>query len=134
HTIRAGGNLSRTTMDGNAAANKIQIIEEITYRNQPGYRLTDWDGGVFLQDGWEPIRTFRIDAGIRIDRQRLARATTAAPRLGVAWTPEKGGRTVLRGGIGSFYDHVPLAVFAFPNYPWRMNRPNRIDYQNGLAP
>lgn len=135
HSLRAGGSLSRTAMDGNAFSNSIQILtEQTSFVNQPGYRLTDWDVGVFVQDGWEPIRTIRLDAGLRIDRQRLARATVASPRLGVAWTPGKNSATVLRGGLGWFYDRIPLNVFAFPNYPWRFGRPNRIDSSATLTP
>jgi hypothetical protein len=142
HTVRAGGALTRTTLDGNAWAREVEIrsrdgglVQLLPFRNQPAYRLTDWDGGVYVQDGWEPARSVRIDAGLRVDRQRLARATVAAPRLGLAWTPgKKDAGTVVRGGLGWFYDRVPLTVFAFPNFPWQAGLPNRVNVDGGLAP
>jgi outer membrane receptor protein involved in Fe transport len=94
--------------------------------------LSDWDLGLFAQDGWEPFPTVRLDAGLRIDRQRLAGVTTVAPRIGVAWMPE--GRTVVRGGYGRFYDRIPLNVFAFPQYPYRFDVPNLLRPEDGFAP
>ncbi len=40
-----------------------------------------------------------------------------APRAGIAWTPFGNQRTVIRGGYGQFYDHIPLDVYAFSRYP-----------------
>jgi len=36
-------------------------------------------------------------------------ANNVAPRLGVAWSPGSGGRTVVRGGYGIYYDQSALA-------------------------
>ena len=141
HTIRIGGAVAATTQDGSASARPVTVAagtgEELyglTFLDQRPYRLTDYDGGVFVQDGWEPFHLLRVDAGLRIDHDRLARATTAAPRLGIAWTPEEKARTVVRGGIGWFYDKVPLNAFAFPSYPLRLSYPNLLDDRRGFAP
>src|SRR5260370_37975779 len=41
-----------------------------------------------------------------------------APRMGFGWSPSGiDKKTVVRGGAGVFYDHVPLNVFAFEQYP-----------------
>jgi len=141
HSIRAGGSLSRTALQGSGFARDVEIrglsgelLLWLPYTNHPSFALTDWDGGLFLQDGWEFARSVRLDMGLRADRQKLSKATVVAPRLGVAWTPDKEARTVLRGGYGWFFDRVPLNVFAFPNFPWRAGNPNALERAGGLTP
>ncbi len=103
HSVRIGGSLARATLDETGTARGYAFAP----RNRA---LTDWDGGVYAQDGWEPVRGIRLDAGMRVDRQRLTGFTSVAPRLGAAWSPGESARTVVRGGIGWFYDRVPLSV------------------------
>ena len=141
HALKTGAALARTTLDGSAGARDVRIVSldgqelaGLTFRNRDPYRLTNWDGGVFIQDGWEPLSTLRIDAGLRLDLDRLAHAINTAPRIGMAWTPLQGGRTVVRGGVGWFYDRVPMNVFAFPYYPERFGFPNVLIRGNSLSP
>jgi Carboxypeptidase regulatory-like domain/TonB-dependent Receptor Plug Domain len=141
HALKTGVTIARTTLDGSAMARDFRIIslagEELaglTFRNQGAYRLTNWDGGIFVQDGWEPFSTLRIDGGLRVDLDHLAHAVNAAPRIGVAWTPVEGGRTVFRGGVGWFYDRVPMNVFSFPYYPERFGFRNVLIRGDSLAP
>jgi hypothetical protein len=141
HDLRIGGNVARTVQDGSTSARSVSVVTEtgenlttLTYRNPPAYHLVNYDGGIFVQDGWSPIPVVRLDAGLRMDMDHLARATTAAPRLGVAWTPQEKARTVFRGGIGWFYDKVPLNAFAFPYYPQRLGMPNLLAGTPGFEP
>jgi len=47
----------------------------------------------------------------------LSESLRVAPRAGVAWTPFEKLGTVVRAGFGWFYDHVPLSVYSFAQYP-----------------
>ena len=135
HAFKLGASLARTTLDGSVYARPVRIVlDALWFRNQGGYRLTDWDGSIFVQDGWQPFPLLRIDAGARIDRQRLAGVATVAPRIGLAWMPAEAGRTVFRGGWGWFYDRVPLNVFAFPRYPERLALPNALAEGGAFSP
>jgi outer membrane receptor protein involved in Fe transport len=98
HSLRVGGSLTRSTLDE---------------RGPRTISPRDWETGAYIQDGWEPIRSLRLDAGVRVDRQRLTGITNVAPRVGAAWSPGESARTVVRGGFGWFYDRVPLS--ALPN-------------------
>jgi hypothetical protein len=70
--------------------------------------------GVFLQDHWTPVSRLTLDAGARVDLERLPTRldvsdTQVSPRVGVAWAPA--AKWVVRGGIGSFADRLVLAAF-----------------------
>jgi hypothetical protein len=141
HAWKLGASYGRTGLDGSAFARPVRIVSRagdelaaLAFRNQHPYRFPDWDGSLFAQDGWEPLPTIRIDAGLRIDYQRLAGVKTAAPRIGLAWMPGEVDRTVLRGGFGWFYDRVPLNVSAFPYYPERFAMPNLPAQPRGFTP
>lgn len=63
--------------------------------------------GFFLQDDWKPRRNLSLSLGVRYDRQTWPMdGNNMAPRFSVAWSPGEGGKTVLRGGSGVFYDRM----------------------------
>jgi hypothetical protein len=55
--------------------------------------------------------------GVRGEAQTLTFTKRVAPRAGFTWTPEAESKTVIRGGLGVFYNEVPLDTYAFSNYP-----------------
>jgi hypothetical protein len=72
-------------------------------------RLTLWnhESAVFIQDEVKLSGKASLGAGLRYERQRWpGDGNNIAPRLGLALSPGKGGRTVLRTGVGVFYDHI----------------------------
>ena len=71
----------------------------------------------FVQDKWELNRRVTIDAGLRFDRDQLGGRNNFAPRIGLVFLPTSSGRTVVRGGVGLFYDKIPLNIGAFGQYP-----------------
>jgi outer membrane receptor protein involved in Fe transport len=68
----------------------------------------------FVQDTWRAHDRLTLNLGVRYDTETIfarARAVdvdqdlnNVAPRLGVTWTPNANGRTVVRGGFGVYYD------------------------------
>jgi carboxypeptidase family protein/TonB-dependent receptor-like protein len=95
------------------------LAERIVFDTAPRIGASNRTYAAFVQDKWRPLANLTIDFGVRYELQRLADGQVLAPRTGFAWAPKPGGATVIRGGIGVFYDKVPLNVRSFPQYPTR---------------
>jgi hypothetical protein len=69
------------------------------------------DGSAFLTDDWRARYNVTFSYGLRYETQNnISDWANFAPRVAVAWgvdsTRTKQGSTVLRGGVGVFYDRV----------------------------
>jgi hypothetical protein len=71
----------------------------------------DWYSG-FVQDQWKATSNLTLNLGLRYDYQTLTPETKNAfgPRAGFAYDPGGDGRTVIRGGIGRFYEFHLVGV------------------------
>jgi len=74
-------------------------------------RTRQYQAGAFIQHDWRLRPAFTLNSGIRLESQsNVARGLDIAPRLGFAWGIGAGQTappTVVRGGIGVFYDRIP---------------------------
>ncbi len=72
-----------------------------------------WTNG-FVQDQWRMNDRLTLNLGLRYDYQEMTPNTKDAfgPRLGFAYDVGGAGRTVVRGGIGKFYEYhlIPIGV------------------------
>ncbi len=64
----------------------------------------------FLQDKWQLNRQLTLNLGLRYDWQDLTPTHGLAPRLGFAYDPTGSGKTVIRGGVGKFYEFHYIGV------------------------
>lgn len=63
--------------------------------------------GLFVQDELRLRSNLSIDLGLRYDWQTAFHDTNNfAPRASLAYSPDRGGRTIVRGGAGVFYDRT----------------------------
>lgn len=54
-----------------------------------------------------------LEYGVRLDRDTITHENNLAPRLAFAFNPIRDGRTVVRGGVGLFYDRINLNIATF---------------------
>ena len=72
--------------------------------------------GLYAQDEWKATRGLTVNAGVRYDLQFLRTIATdtnnVSPRMGLAWSPTRDGRTVVRASYGLYSDRLPLRALA----------------------
>jgi hypothetical protein len=126
HDVKAGADVNHTTSDLLFQANPVNVIRadgslarRITFADAPLIEAQNRETTAFVQDRWTIRQNLSVDLGLRFENQRIADPHLVVPRAGFAWSPRQDGRTVLRGGIGLFYDKVPLDIRSFAQYPSR---------------
>ncbi|MBI4461292.1 MAG: TonB-dependent receptor [Acidobacteria bacterium] len=120
HYVKLGVNLAHQRFHGEHANRPVRIergdgtlAERIEFAGSTGLERNKTEFTLFFQDKWNPHRRLTLDLGLRYDRDTLARENLVAPRFGLAYLLTDDNRTVVRGGVGLFYDKIPLNVAYF---------------------
>jgi len=123
HILQFGSVLAHSENVGDFYARPVLIqaangnlVERIDFSAAGRFDVADTEPAVFAQDHWVLNSHLAIDLGLRFEAQTVTYTTRTAPRSGFVWSPDQ-GKTLIRGGIGVFYDAVPLAMYAFNSYP-----------------
>jgi hypothetical protein len=98
---------------------KGRPIERITFTGGGHAYVTQHEVTWFAADQWTVSPRLLLDLGVRFDSDTVTSSVHAAPRVGFQLALTRSGRTMLRGGIGEFYDRVPLMIPAFQWFPER---------------
>ncbi len=123
HGFKTGINISHTSYTGADRSAPVEIVRADGTTDQ----LIEFSGAgvldreqteysAFVQDKWIINSRVVFDLGLRYDRDGIGRNNNFAPRLGFVFTPTASDRTVVRGGVGLFYDKIPLNVGSFEQY------------------
>jgi hypothetical protein len=123
HALKTGVNISRTAFNGTARSRPVTIFGGTDPRLQiiefVGAGVLDREQNefsAFVQDKWIVNSRVVFDLGLRYDRDSIGNNNNLAPRLGFAVTPTDSDRTIVRGGVGLFYDKIPLNIGSFEQY------------------
>jgi hypothetical protein len=127
HSMKAGVGFVRDTFDGESVSGSVRILRADGTRSQQLDYVGDGRLGrnktqvsSFFEDKWTVNKRLTLEYGVRLDRDSVASENNIAPRLGVAYAPFDDGRTVIRGGVGLFYDSVNLGVASFEQMQQRV--------------
>jgi hypothetical protein len=86
-----------------------------TFNQRTGIRPVSFSQrqlGGYWQDDWRVVPSFTLSYGVRYEWQKnLQDRNNYAPRLGIAWSPFKSGRTTIRGGVGVFYEWLTATTY-----------------------
>ena len=103
-------------------------VERITYTSPTSFDVSQNEAAWFVGDQWAITPRLTVSLGLRFDNDTITSSTHAAPRVGFLLALTSDGKTLLKGGIGRFYDRVPLMAPTFPDLP---NRTVSTLSQNG---
>jgi hypothetical protein len=124
HALQIGTVLAHAEDDGQVIDRNVsiegasgQLLRTITYAGNGAFSVSDLESAVYAQDHWILNSHVAVDTGLRWETQSLTHTNRLAPRSGFTWTPRTNNATVIRGGIGVFYDTLPLNTYAFSSYP-----------------
>lgn len=124
HNVQVGSVLAHAEDGGSFIARPVliedstgQVASRIDFSGAGSFAASDLEPSLYVQDHWLLHPNFALDLGMRWESQTITHTVRTAPRAGFAWTPDQNQTTVIRGGIGIFYDNVPLNTYAFSSYP-----------------
>ena len=124
HSVRIGSVLAHAEDAGDFIARPVliedstgQLASRIDFSGAGSFAVSDLEPSLYAQDHWVLRSNLSLDLGMRLESQTITHTVRSAPRAGFAWTPDRSQTTVIRGGIGVFYDSVPLNTYAFSSYP-----------------
>jgi hypothetical protein len=127
HEIHVGVDVNYRSYFGTNNANPIQLLEQdgtldeqINFQSTVAQITSDTSVAEFIQDHWILNPHWTVDAGARLSSETSGWSAAFAPRVGIAYTPNKDGKTVIRAGTGLFYSMLPLLASDFDVNPTRV--------------
>lgn len=120
HAVKAGFVSSYNTFNGRDTNSTIQVFrgnrslsQFIDFVGDGRIKRNNFEQSVFIQDKYTINPKVIFDIGLRYDYTSLAEQQNFAPRFGFLFSPFDDGKTVIRGGVGLFYDKVQLGAGVF---------------------
>jgi len=128
HYMKVGVDLTHTAFDGRNTSNTVRILrrdgtisQQIDFVGDGIQSRNTTEFASFFEDKWTINDRLTLEYGVRFDRDTIAHENNVAPRLAFAFSPIRDGRTVVRGGVGLFYDQINLNIATFPQLQDRIN-------------
>jgi hypothetical protein len=125
HEVSFASEVSATRLNGRIAERPVQVfgpsgalVREVTFGPAATVRSSDALLGLAVRDVWHIGQRAQLESGVRVDATARA-STSPSARVGLRYSLDESGRTILKSGLGTFVGAIPLASIAFANYPRR---------------
>ena len=126
HQFKLGLNYAHSSYDGrqtflpaDIADSSNTTIERITFTEPTSFGIDQNETAWYAADQWSVIPRLTVSLGVRFDNDTVTDSTHASPRAGFLLSLTNDARTMLKGGVGIFYDRVPLMMPVFEELPNR---------------
>jgi hypothetical protein len=126
HQFTIGLSYEHSSYDGRQSFMPVEIdgvsdipVERISFTSPASFHVNQNETAWFVGDQWAINPRLTLSLGVRFDNDTITSSTHAAPRAGFLLALTSDGKTMLKGGVGLFYDRIPLMVPAFPDLPNR---------------
>jgi len=126
HQFNVGLSFEHSSYDGRQTFLPVELdevsnlpVERITFTPPISFSVSQNETAWFAGDQWTIHPRLTLDIGVRFDYDNITNSTHAAPRAGFLLALTSDGKTLLKGGIGLFYDRVPLMAATFDELPDR---------------
>jgi Carboxypeptidase regulatory-like domain len=126
HEFRVGADIDWRSFFGTSGSHPIQILrpddslaQAITFGSATAQAPSDSIFAEFVQDHWLVSSHFSVDLGLRLSTETSGWPAALAPRVGIAYSPGKDEKTIIRAGAGLFYGVLPLLAADWAANPAR---------------
>ena len=123
HLFKVGLDLLHSRYDGSSASEPVLILRSdgtlarrLDFLGPTLQEVHTTDLALFAQDRVQPTTRWYVEFGGRVDRDGVVDHWNVTPRVGSALLLNASGTTVLRGGLGLFYERTPSTAGAFGQY------------------
>ena len=120
HSLKIGGEFNRSRVSNLFNFEPIYfrrlnstLTQSIFFANPEQTKYTFAEAGIFAQDNFVASPKLTLDFGLRYDYDGVGKENNISPRFAFLLTPfDNNKRTVIRGGVGVFYDKtLPVAGY-----------------------
>ncbi len=119
HDIQFGVDFLYRTFTGSSVSQPISLLnqdgtvaEQITFIGSGALQGSDTEVSEYAEDHWTVTKSLSFTLGARLSTQTIGLDAAIAPRAGLAYSFSR-WKTVVRGGAGLIYSHVPLLAQDF---------------------
>jgi hypothetical protein len=119
HEVRFGEDFLYRGYNGSNISHPIELLaqdgsvaERIDFQGAGLLSASETEFAEFIQDHWTLNGHLTLNYGVRLTSQSIGRAAAFAPRVGGAYSLNK-GKTIIRAGAAEVYGHVPLLAADF---------------------